>query len=359
MTPAFDLPSKRRRAALPEERPVDLRVPLAVRAAPPERIRIPTNTHMRWRPLLEADVSVVLALENLCQDHDRVPYRTTAAEIRELFDPVVPHALYGAFTAAGQLVAYGCVRVRVGENDVVRASCSGAVSPHWRDRKIGTAIVEWQLDEARHLLAISGLDGPAQISHHIDGDMVAMAELLENNGFTARRRFTQMRRDLRLPLRPVTLTNFLTVMRWDPALDDAVRRVHNQAFSEYGQSLELSAQQWSRIRESMVLEWSFIALDRSSDRAQVAGYVMSSRWEEDWPALGWKEGYIESLGVLAPWRRRGLARALITHAMEAFRSSGMEFAGIDVSSEDAEATAMYERLGFEPAHHSTVYAIDL
>ncbi len=332
---------------------------LAARAAPPARIRIPTG-FAHWRSLTESDLPAMVQLHRIVEDYDRVPYRTTVAELAELFEPEVPHGAYGAFDDAGDLVAYGYVRVQLTEQSIVRATCSGAVHPAWRDRSIGTSLVAWQIDVSRHLLAASGLEGPAQIAHFADESVTGMVDLLVRNGFSPRRWFTQMRRDLSEPIPEITLGPYLSVVPWTESLSDAVRRAHNQAFADRGESPALTPAQWDRMMADVVREWSFVALDRSTDRARVAGYVLASRWEEDWPALGWREGYIEALGVLAPWRRRGVASSLLCHTMRAFRDSGMDYAGIDVDLDDpAGAQHLYAQLGFEPTHRTVLYAIDL
>jgi len=341
------------------QRPSGDTEPLATRVAPPAHLRIPAG-QARWRPLHETDAGSIIQLQRVAEDFDRTPYRTTEAEIIDLFEPDIPHSAYGAFDLAGTLVAYGYVRVQLTELSIVRATCSGAVHPEWRDKSLGTSIVAWQSDIARHLLARSGLEGKAQIAQFADETVVGMVDLLERSGFTARRWFTQMRRDLTEEIPVVTLGPYLAIEPWGELWNDAVRRAHNQAFADYGESSELTVQQWERTLENVVREWSFVALDRSSDRARVAGYIMASRWEEDWPALGWREGYVEALGVLAPWRRRGVARSLLTRTMKAFQESGMDYAGIDVDIDDPTgAQHLYTQLGFEPTHRTVMYAIDL
>lgn len=333
--------------------------PLAVRAAPPRHIRIPSG-HGHWRSLHESDARAIIALQRVVEDYDRTPYRTTEAEILDLFEPGVPHSAYGAFDPAGDLIAYGYVRVQPTEMSVVRATCSGAVHPTWRDNALGTSIVTWQIDIARHLLAKSGLEGRAQIAHFADETVEGMVDLLTRSGFTARRWFTQMRRDLAEEIVPVRLGQYLTVHPWTPSWSDQVRRAHNQAFSDYGESSALTPAQWERRLDHVVPEWSFVAVDRSTDRARVAGYLLASKWEEDWPALGWREGYIDALGVLSEWRGQGVAKALLTRTMEAFRDSGMDYAGIDVDHDDPTgAQHLYAQLGFEPTHRTIMYAIDL
>ncbi|NCD18647.1 MAG: N-acetyltransferase [Actinobacteria bacterium] len=334
-------------------------IPLAVRAAPPRHIRLPSGPG-RWRALNEHDSAAITALQRIAEDHDRIPYRTTEAEIVDLFDPSVPHAAYGAFDDDGHLIAYGFVRVQTTELSTVRATCSGAVHPQWRDKSFGTAIVTWQGDIARHLLARSGREGPAQIVHFADETVDGMVDLLARSGYTARRWYTQMRRDLSEQIPLVRLGPYLAIEPWSQGWSDQARRAHNQAFSDYGESLAVTPEQWERHVASMVPEWCFVAIDRSTDRARVAGYILASKWEEDWPALGWREGYIEALGVLAEWRGRGVGRSLLTRVMMAFRDAGMDYAGIDVDhDEPTGAQHLYAELGFEPTHRTIMYAVDL
>jgi ribosomal protein S18 acetylase RimI-like enzyme len=57
-------------------------------------------------------------------------------------------------------------------------------------------------------------------------------------------------------------------------------------------------------------------------------------------------GSIGMLGVRAPWRRRGLGRALLLHSFDAFRAAGLRSArlGVDAGNTD-RAVALYESVG--------------
>ena len=74
-------------------------------------------------------------------------------------------------------------------------------------------------------------------------------------------------------------------------------------------------------RTAFAPEWSFVAVDRTGDRPRVAGFLLASRYEQDWAALGWREGYIDQLGVLSAWRETHVADALILASMWAARSA--------------------------------------
>ncbi len=57
--------------------------------------------------------------------------------------------------------------------------------------------------------------------------------------------------------------------------------------------------------------------------------------------------YIGHLGVTREWRGRGIGTQLVEHALEVGRQKGCTRAALDVSVENPQAQALYERLGFE------------
>ena len=70
------------------------------------------------------------------------------------------------------------------------------------------------------------------------------------------------------------------------------------------------------------------------------------------PARGW----LDHVSVRRPWRRRGLASALILSACVALRERGMTEAALGVDSESLSgALGLYERLGFAQSHRSTIW----
>lgn len=338
---------------------IDLTVPLATRAHPAPTLE-PPAAGAPWRSLTPADIPALLALIHDAEEADGSPYRTTAAELEEIFDESVPHIGVASVDTDGSLVAFGFVRLRSVVQNVLQAVCSGAVRPDCRDQRIGTHLVAWQTEAARHLLANSSHEGPAQIVHIVDEPHAAMADILEQRGFTARRSFSQMRRDLTLPFPEEQLARHITIEPWDEVWSDSVRRAQNAALSEMGMGEGLTPEQWAREIADIVPAWSFVAVDRSSDRAKVAGFVLSARYEEDWPVLGWREGYIDAFSVLGPWRRQGIGLALLAHAMREFAADGMEYAGIDVDwGDELNWAGLYEELSFEQTFSSTEWALDV
>jgi mycothiol synthase len=68
-------------------------------------------------------------------------------------------------------------------------------------------------------------------------------------------------------------------------------------------------------------------------------------------------GWIQGLGVRAPWRRRGLGAALLTHAFAAFKARGQERVDLGVDAEGAtRPLRLYERAGMQARVAYELYA---
>lgn len=338
--------------------------PLRVRVQPPAHLAVPdAGLGLHWRPLLHADVPALHALLHRMEEHDRTPYRTTLEETDERYVTdwhSDPSTVLGGYDAGGALVAYGAVSLPAGDSQTLRVYLEGGVDPAYRRRGIGSALLDWELGRARQLLAASDKDAPARLVVHVEDDMPDSVHMLTERGFQPRRYYTELRRSLREPLPEVSLARPLDLVPWSADLDEQVRLAHNVAFDEHWVSEPQTAESWSQGRSYFVPEWSFIVLDRTSDRAQVVGYLLSSRYEQDWASLGWSEGYIDLLGVRPGWRGRGIATALVVRAMHAYAEAGMEYASLGVDTEAPGAVfGLYSKLRFEPTRGSTMYTIEL
>ncbi len=68
-------------------------------------------------------------------------------------------------------------------------------------------------------------------------------------------------------------------------------------------------------------------------------------------------GWVGSLSVRRPWRRKGLAAALLHHTFGEFYRRGQRRVGLSVDSSNLTgATRVYERAGMHTDQHRAVYA---
>jgi mycothiol synthase len=95
-----------------------------------------------------------------------------------------------------------------------------------------------------------------------------------------------------------------------------------------------------------------IAWDGDEVVGQVRSYINAAENE----FYGRQRGWVENINVRRPWRRRGLARALIAASFPLLRARGMTEGALTVDTENPSgALRLYERCGFVPAKRSTTY----
>lgn len=336
--------------------------PLADRAAAPaEPPRPPDGLGLSWRPLRRDDAEALTRLINAVEEADEAPYRTAVAETEEKFDgdwhDPATDTLAGV-DADGVLRAYAQVAAPPGDVRTIRAFLDGGVDPLWRGRGVGRAVLAWSVGRGRQLLARSTAPVPGRIAVHVQESATSSARLLSAAGFRPVRYYDDMRRSLADPLPVVEPPAGVSLVPWSDDLDEPVRLAHNEAFADHWGSEPRSVEHWAQGRSMFAPTWSRVAVDEAT--GEVAGYLVSGRYEQDWALNGYSFGYVDLLGVRAAWRRRGLAPALLVAAMSAYRADGIEYAALGVDTANPTgAHGLYERLGFEPYHREVMYSIEL
>ena len=92
------------------------------------------------------------------------------------------------------------------------------------------------------------------------------------------------------------------------------------------------------------------------DGDEVAGQVRSYINPAENERFGRLRGYTESISVRRPWRRRGVARALIGASFPLLRARGMTEAALGVDTQNVSgALRVYEGCGFRPVSRSATY----
>ncbi len=72
--------------------------------------------------------------------------------------------------------------------------------------------------------------------------------------------------------------------------------------------------------------------------------------------FGRRRGWIDSVSVRRPWRRRGVARALLVRGLATLRDRGLDEAVLGVDADNPTgALGLYESVGFALHRRSAVY----
>ncbi len=308
-----------------------------------------------WRPLGLGDIDAYVRLQEAARVADGGEEVTTAEVARhELTDPNCPVATntLALALADGTLAASIMVHERLQGLDSRRIFLWGTTHPELRRRGIGRAALAWGVARADEILA----GQPATLLRVVEAfkeERLADAVALhEGAGFQAVRWYFDMRRDLGEPIPHEPDPLGIRLEGYEHAWAERLRLAHNEAFADHWGSEPLTAEIWNRdfLGDPFFRgDLSFVALDGD----EVAGYTINYVAEADWEATGIREGWVGQLGVLRPWRRRGLATALLVRSMRAFRDAGMDAAILGVDAENPTgALGVYDRLGFRPVRRS-------
>ena len=226
--------------------------------------------------------------------------------------------------------------------------------PDWRRRGIGRAMLETLEERAAELAREQPFDGPLLLQAGDDSGTGADALLLGAGYEPIRHGYTMVRPNLD-PVPDAKLPDGLEIR---PVRDEDLRAIWEAAHDAFRDA-------WG-YREPTELEYELFLTDPiQSDRTlwrvawegdQVAGQVRGFINADENERFGQKRGWVENISVRRPWRKRGLARALINETIAALRERGMTEGALGVDTENVSgALRLYESVGFRPVSKSTTY----
>ena len=316
----------------------------------------PSIPGLRFRLLRDDDYAALAALITDAHLTDHVDWLPNEASLRvELenipdFDPrrqVVLAEVDGHVIASAQ-------HFRELRDDKRVYFAEGKVHPDFRRRGIGRALLHYNLARLREIAG-----------HHDDGDgrefgsWIAAGEvgarvLLESEGFTPVRFGFAMRRPTLDDLPAAPLPDGLVVRPVELAHHRAIFDADNEAFRDHWGHREQREEDFRFLFGHPSLDTGLWRVAWDGD--QVAGSVLTFIFEPENAKLSVKRGWLERVSVRRPWRRRGLARALIVSALGGLRDAGMDEAMLGVDSENPTgALRLYEALGFAVHDRGTAY----
>jgi len=221
----------------------------------------------------------------------------------------------------------------------------GCVEPAFRRRGIGAAMLRDNERRAKAVASTHDTDRPHSLAGWAASERPG-SRLLAASGYEIVRWFFDMvRPDLEdlpelppmpdgLELRPVT-----------PDLYGAVWRGNREAFRDHWGGADESDAAMRRFFETPGRDPSLWLVAFEGD--EVAAGVFNGIYPEQDAALGTKRGWLDSVFTCRPWRRRGLARALILRSLVLLKERGMTSAALGVDADNQSgALGLYESAGF-------------
>jgi mycothiol synthase len=245
------------------------------------------------------------------------------------------------------------------EEPFVRKYLWGRVHPDYRGRGIGNRLMAWA--EARARQSLDKAPPEARVSVHTSTlhENRPAHELFEARGYTPARFFFRMLIEMEpgAPPPPPVWPEGVRVRPFVLGQDDrAVHATINEAFKDHwgfisGETFE-EWLHWIKEDEQFDPSVCFVAVTGETGEEQIVGVLMSRpQWEED-ASVAW----IDELGVLRPWRRRGIARALLHQAFGKFHRRARYKVGLGVDGGSLTgATRLYEQASMRIFQQNDAY----
>jgi mycothiol synthase len=233
----------------------------------------------------------------------------------------------------------------------------GRILPRWRRKGIGQAMLGWMERRLREIAAGHPTEVEKSLMAFAAQGETSLAAMLEKTGYRpVRYWFEMVRPDLEyIPDYP--LPEGLEVRPARPGHYRAIWDADNEALRDhwgFSEPSEEDYQGWLGDTTTFQPELWQVAWDTATN--QVAGQVKTFIDHEQNKLYDRRRGWTEGISVRRPFRRRGLARALIARSLRVQKQAGLTESALGVDSENLSgATKVYEDCGFRVVKTETLY----
>jgi ribosomal protein S18 acetylase RimI-like enzyme len=243
----------------------------------------------------------------------------------------------------GRLVASAAVQV----SQPVQIRAFVSILPAHYGRGIGSELLRRAEERAREVVPKAPPGARVSIRQSVGTENDGARRLLEANGYAFVRRFWTMGLDLDDEPPPPRWPRGVRVAPLGAGEERSVFDAMEEAFQDH----------WGHVPDDFD-EWRVWTIEREGfdptlwrlvwDGEELAAASLN--------AVRRDEGWVNVLGVRRPWRRRGLALALLHESFREFRRRGLPRVLLGVDSENPTgATRLYERAGMHVTRTADAY----
>ncbi len=325
----------------------------------PDAPAIPGLTFRHFRG--EADYPAMRDVNTASKEADGLQHDIMTLEVfTQVYNSAVNHDPYKDVLIAevdGKMVGYNRVFWAMEPESTHIYSHFGFVSAEWRGKGIGKAMLHYAEGRAREMEAERENKKSGILDAWVDAKQAALETLLKSEGYEAVRFGYHMERDLE-NIPEIPMPEGLEVRPATPEHYRAIYDAATEAFRDhwgFTEPAEGEYEAWLKHPLYQPHLWQI-----AWDGDQVAGMVQNFIKDDNNKLMGRKLGYTENISVRRPWRRRGLASALIARSMKMHKELGMTEVALGVDTENPNgALQLYEGLGYKVVTRETVYRKEL
>jgi mycothiol synthase len=223
-------------------------------------------------------------------------------------------------------------------------------------------MLQWA--EERAMQALSEIPKDLRFAPRIGAFQQAQRsrKLFEDFGYGYIRSSYHMRIEMDAPVPEPAWPEGITLRTFNPGTDaEAVYRADTESFRDHFGFVEPPFDEGFQRFKHFMIEYEgfdpslwFLAMDGPS--GEIAGISLCRSRSFDDPDLGW----VATLGVRRPWRKRGIGLALLRHSFNEFYRRGTRRVGLGVDAQNLTgALRLYEKAGMHVRQAYDLYEKEL
>jgi mycothiol synthase len=307
----------------------------------------------------EVDLPEIVRVQNAEWEADGVRQRASVADLAawwrhpsEQFDPardVTVVEVDGRLVAVTELEWFDAT-------DGVREYRSRCwVDPAHRRRGLGSMLLMRNEERRRAVAAQHASDRPRVFGMGTAEGNAGANALARRFGYEPARWFFDMERpiDGDLPAIP-PLPDGIELRQGSAEIAHQLWEADHEAFRDHWGGWDTSEENMRRWVESPQFQPELQVIAWDGD--EIAAAVLNVVYVDENEALGLRRGWLDSVFTRRPWRRRGLARALIVRSLHLLRERGLDTAALGVDADNPSgALGLYEAAGFRACDRFTAW----
>jgi len=305
----------------------------------------------------EVDYPVMFDIMQACNEVAGLEYNESVEDVARVFSHLThcnPFTDMRFVEVDGEAAGYSRVFWKDEFNGARLYLGMGFVVPKWRRLGLGSRLLAWNEARLREIAAGHPSELEKVFQTWTTDSIPGAMRLFERYGYHIARTMVEMIRPIGAPLPLSPLPASLEIRPATPEHYCAVWDAWEEAYRDhwgYAPRSENEFKAWQASRLFQPELWKIVW-----DGDQVAGMVLNYIDHRRNEKIGIERGYTQNIFVRRPWRRRGLARALLSESIRMFALMGMSetYLGVDTESLTG-ADHFYESMGYRNTMKRLIY----
>ncbi|MFF6806779.1 GNAT family N-acetyltransferase [Streptomyces sp. NPDC012616] len=256
------------------------------------------------------------------------------------------------------MVGYSSAAHKPFAEGVHRVVVSGGVHPDYRRRGLGAELLAAGIASAKVLHSIHHPGLPLAVDVRNNALNDSALACYRAAAMTPLRSYSHLRHPLGAAIVDVPAPEGFVFEGWSADNDPEFLAVGNEAFLERRGGVPMPPEQWRGLLGWQAFRPGLSFLLRDAGSGAAAGMLLTFSWDADTEATRVRDAHFMRIGTRSAYRRRGVAGALISHALRSAQDDGYDRASLDVDADGLTgANGLYERAGFTVARTEVSYTL--